>query len=149
MAQSVPAATSAHPSARGVVIAAVLAALTAAVANSLIRIAALTAGAEPSVGGMNEGAVLSLTVGGAVVGAVGWWFFVRFSRSSRRVLSILVPVVFVLSLGPLLAGGLAAGTPATWTAMIGLAIMHLVTIVLAVLLYRRFIRPTTTPAVAQ
>ena len=84
----------------------------------------------------------TLTVIGAIVGAIGWHVIAVRSRRATRLLAILVPVVVLLSFIPdvLLLGN--DSQPGTTTAgVIALMLMHVGTAAAAVLAYRRFIPP--------
>jgi hypothetical protein len=84
----------------------------------------------------------SLTVIGAIAGAVGWHLVVARSRNAAAVLRVLVPTVLVLSLVPdvlLLVSGSQPGT--TTPGVLALMLMHVGVAVAAVPAYRRFIPP--------
>ncbi|PZE64260.1 hypothetical protein DEI81_10975 [Curtobacterium sp. MCBD17_013] len=122
---------------RGVLVATVLAAVIGSIANAIIAVSALAAGADPAVQGLTPPAYITFTVVGVLIGAIGWALISR-ARSAGRVLAILVPVVLVLSLIPdvLLA---VSGGSAAMTAGVALGIMHLVTTAIAVPIYRVFL----------
>lgn len=83
-----------------------------------------------------------LTVIGAIVGAIGWRLIATRSRSATRLLTVLVPVVLVLSLIPdtvLLATKSQPGT--TTAGVLTLMLMHFGVAAAAVPAYRRFITP--------
>ncbi|HEX2288676.1 MAG TPA: DUF6069 family protein [Pseudonocardiaceae bacterium] len=85
----------------------------------------------------------TLTVIGAIVGAVGWHLIATRSRNATRLLTWLVPTVLVLSLIPdvmLLVD--KSSQPGTTTAgVIALMLMHFGVAAAAVPAYRRFIPP--------
>ncbi|WIB67410.1 DUF6069 family protein [Curtobacterium sp. MCBD17_035] len=122
---------------RGVLIATVLAAVIGSIANAIIAVSALAAGADTAVQGLTAPAYVTFTVVGVLVGAIGWALISR-TRSAGRVLAILVPVVLVLSLIPDVLLAVSGDSP-MMTAGVALGIMHLVTTAVAVPLYRTFL----------
>ena len=84
----------------------------------------------------------ALTVLGAIIGAIGWRLIVTRSRRATRLLTVLVPVLLVLSLFPdvmLLVTKSFPGT--TTTGVLALMLMHFGVAAAAVPAYRRFIPP--------
>jgi hypothetical protein len=84
----------------------------------------------------------TLTVIGAIIGAIGWRLIATRSRRATRTLTVLVPVVLVLSLLPdtvLLATKSQPGT--TTTGVLALMLMHFAVAAAALPAYRRFIPP--------
>ncbi|GAA2243687.1 DUF6069 family protein [Herbiconiux moechotypicola] len=113
------------------------AAVVAAVAvNTLISAVAAASGAPSDYGPLTFPAFTLFTVIGVVVGWVGWSLVQRRARHPRRVLTVLVPVVVVLSLVPnvlLLAIGFIPGT--TVAGVVALMLMHVVVAAVAVPAY--------------
>lgn len=113
------------------------AATVAAVAvNAAVATVAVAAGAPSRYGPLTFPAYTLFTVLGVVIGWVGWTLVSRRAREPRRVLSILVPAVTLLSLVPdvlLLAFRFVPGT--TTAAAVALMVMHLVVVLIAVPAY--------------
>jgi hypothetical protein len=124
---------------RGILLSLLFAGILAAVVNVVIGIATRAAGGDATVTGMMIPAEIGATIFGVLFGAIGWSIVRRAAKRPAGVLSVLVPVVFLLSLVPVIGFGVQSGTTAVWTAMVGLGIMHLVTIAIAVPVYRRFL----------
>jgi hypothetical protein len=83
-----------------------------------------------------------LTVIGAIIGAIGWHLIATRSHRATRLLTVLVPVVLVLSLFPdtvLLATKSQPGT--TTGGVLTLMLMHFGVAAAAVPAYRRFMPP--------
>ena len=82
------------------------------------------------------------TILGAIIGAVGWRLIVNTSAHSGTLLNTLVPSVLVLSLIPDVAL-LATDSTATQTTagVVALMVMHVVTAVIAVTVYRKAMPP--------
>jgi len=116
-----------------------LAAVAAAgLANTVIALAAVAAGAPSSYGPLTAPAYLTFTVVGVLVGYLGWRIVRRSAARPARVLRVLVPVVLVLSWVPdalLAALQFIPGT--TLTGAIALALMHAVVVAVAVPVYAR------------
>jgi hypothetical protein len=84
----------------------------------------------------------SLTVIGALVGAIGWRLIATRSRRATRLLTVLVPVVLVLSLFPDTLLLVSKSQPGTTTGgVLTLMLMHFGVAAAAVPAYRRFIPP--------
>ena len=84
----------------------------------------------------------ALTVLGAIIGAIGWRLIATRSRRATRLLTVLVPVILVLSLFPdtlLLVTKFQPGT--TIAGVLALMLMHFGVAAAAVPAYRRFIPP--------
>lgn len=110
--------------------------ILAVLLNVLVATVAVAAGAPAGYGPLAFPDYAGFTVVGVLVGWVGWRVVRRRARNPRRVLSVLVPVVAVLSFVPdvlLLAFGFIPGTTAP--AVIALMAMHVVTIGVAVPAY--------------
>ena len=108
-------------------------AVTAGVANALISLGASALGAEPT-GGLMAPAYLSLTVVAAICGAVGWHLINRSAAHPESVMRLLVPLILVVSFIPDVLVGLWSG----WLTAGALMLMHVATITIAVVVYRRF-----------
>jgi hypothetical protein len=132
--KNVPARTG-----RGILLSVLAAGVLAAIVNVIIGIAARAAGADSALGGMSVPAEISFTIIGVLIGAAGWAFIRRVAKRPGRVLAVLVPLLLVVSFIPDLAIGAQLSTAAAWTAVVGLVIMHVVTIAIAVPVYRRFL----------
>lgn len=136
-----------------IVLATVLAAVFASVANGLVALAGVAAGADPATTGLTPPAYITFTVLGVLVGAIGWRLVGR-ARAAKRILLVLVPLVLVLSLIPDLLLWLTAGEPAARTAAVTLGVMHVATAAVAIPIYLRVLplrrEPLTgsSPAVA-
>ena len=85
----------------------------------------------------------TLTVIGAIIGAIGWHLIATRSRNATRLLRTLVPTVLVLSLIPdLLLLAAADSVPGTTTAgVVALMLMHFGVAAAALPAYRRFTPP--------
>ncbi|MER5554673.1 DUF6069 family protein [Streptomyces sp. NPDC002793] len=106
-------------------------------ANTLVAVIALAAGASDNFQPLQPGAYISFTVLGVLIGAAGW-ALVRRRPNASRLLSILVPVVVVVSFVPDLAMLVSDYTPdADATGVVALLLMHVVVAVISVLVYRR------------
>ena len=123
---------------RGILLSTVLGGAVASVANAIVAFAGLSAGAEPTLPGLTPPAFITLSVLGVLVAAIGWTVVGR-ARSAARILTVLVPVLLVLSLIPNIALALTAGSAAVVTAAVALGIMHVVTVAVAVPVFRTFL----------
>jgi uncharacterized protein DUF6069 len=84
----------------------------------------------------------TLTVIGAIIGAIGWRLIATRSRRATRLLTVLVPVVLVLSLFPDTVLLITKSQPGTTTAgVLSLMLMHFGVAAAALPAYRRFIPP--------
>lgn len=122
---------------RGVLLSTLIAGAIASALNAVVALVSLAAGADPAVQGLTPGAYITFTVVGVLVGAIGWTLISR-ARSARRILAVLVPVVLLVSLIPDAALALAGGSAAL-IAGIGLGVMHVVTVAVAVPVYRKLL----------
>jgi hypothetical protein len=110
--------------------------VAAVAVNAVVAAIAVAAGAPADYGPLTFPAYTLFTVIGVVIGWVGWSIVRRRARDPRRVLTVLVPVVTLLSLVPdvlLLVFRFIPGT--TPAAAIGLMAMHLVVVAIAVPTY--------------
>lgn len=111
-----------------------IAAVIVAVAlNAAVAAVAIASGAPSTYGPLTFPAYALFTTLGVAAGWAGWVVVHGRSREPRRTLSVLVPVVTVLSFVPdvlLLALGFIPGT--TTSAVIALMLMHLVVVAVAV-----------------
>lgn len=110
-------------------------ALLASAINALLAIAGSSIGASGP--GLQPIAYLSLTVVAAIGGAVGWHLIDRFAERPSRVMIWLVPSFLVLSFVPDILIGATGGTGAGWLSATVLMLMHVATITIAILTYRR------------
>jgi hypothetical protein len=104
--------------------------------NSVIAALAGVLGAPAAYGPLTFPAFTLFTVLGLVAGWIGWVLVHRRASDPRRLLTVLVPVVTLVSLVPdvmLLAFRFIPGTTAT--AAIALMLMHLVVVAVAVPAY--------------
>lgn len=125
-----PAATLSKP--RTAVILVVTVAVAIAL-NAVVAAIAKAAGAPAAFGGLSAPAYVSMTILGIAAGWIGWRLVERHARDPRRVLTILVPVVLVLSFIPdILLAVLQFLPGATGTAILALVAMHLVVAAVAV-----------------
>jgi hypothetical protein len=84
----------------------------------------------------------TLTVLGAIIGAIAWRLIATRSRRATRLLTVLVPAVLVLSLFPDTVLLITKSQPGTTTAgVLALMLMHFGVAAAAVPAYRRFIPP--------
>lgn len=84
----------------------------------------------------------TLTVLGAIAGAIGWRLIATRSRRATRLLTVLVPIVLALSLFPDTVLLITKSQPGTTTAgVLALMLMHFGVAAAAVPAYRRFIPP--------
>lgn len=131
-----------HP--RSTFVSATLAVVSSSVVAGLLclGVAALAhaAGASTDFKPLTPVIFSSFVVIGAVVGAIGWSVVRRRAQDPQRLLTILVPTVFLLSLVPDILVGATDALPGTsWAGVIGLMGMHLVVTVCLVAAYRVFL----------
>ena len=116
------------------VVSAVLTLIVVAVAlNTLVAAVAVNAGASATFPPLTFPAYTTFTVIGVIVGWIGWRIVQRRAANPRRVLSILVPAVALVSFIPdllLLWLDVVPGT--TVAGVIALMVMHVVVIAVAV-----------------
>lgn len=114
----------------------IVTALVAVSLNAVIDAVATAAGAPSDYGPLALPAYALFTVVGIAVGWLGWVLVQRRAREPRRVLTVLVPVVVLVTFVPdilLLVFRFIPGTTAS--AVIALMLMHLVVAGLAVPAY--------------
>jgi hypothetical protein len=119
-----------------IVVILVVAVLVAVAVNAVVAAVAVAAGASADYGPLTFPAYTLFTVLGIVAGWVGWSLVRRHARSPRRALTVLVPVVALVSLVPnvlLLAFRFIPDT--TVPAVVALMLMHIVVIAVAVPAY--------------
>ena len=110
----------------------------AGLANTVIALTAIAAGAPSTYGPLTAPAYLTFTAVGVIVGYLGWRIVRRSVRNPAKVLRVLVPVVLVLSWVPdalLAALQFIPGT--TLTGALALGLMHAVVAAVAVPVYLR------------
>ena len=111
----------------------VVAALVAVAANSIVSAAALAAGADPSFLPLSLPLYGVFTVLGLAAAYAGWRLIRARVAHPARVLSVLVPVLAVLSFVPDTMLAIFAFIPGTTvTGVVGLALMHLVVLAVAI-----------------
>lgn len=109
----------------------------AVVVNAVVAAIAVAAGAPSGYGPLTIPALISMTAVGVLAGWVGWRLVQRRARDPRRVLTVLVQVVVLVSFVPdvlLLVTRFIPGT--TTGAVLALMVMHLVVAAVAVPAYR-------------
>jgi uncharacterized protein DUF6069 len=111
------------PTAAGVGLGLLAAAVVAGLGNALVALLVSAAGPGGVAKGLQPVEYVSMTIVGVLVGTAGWALVRRSARDPRAVLRVLVPVVVVLSFGAdlaLLAGGTSVLN------VVGLMVMHVV-----------------------
>jgi hypothetical protein len=122
----------------GLHVLAILAAATAAAVavNAAISATAVATGAPAGYGPLTFPAYTLFTVLGIAAGWLGWSVVHRRARAPRRVLTVLVPVVALVSLVPDVMLLLLRFIPDTTVpAVVALMLMHVVVIAVAVPAY--------------
>lgn len=122
----------------------------AVILNALVAMIAIAAGAPSDYGPLTFPAFTLFTVLGVLVGWAGWALVQRWVRNPRRALSILVPVVLVVSFVPdllLLAFRFIPG--AAPAAAVALVVMHLVVVGVAVPTYALISHSASAPRAAR
>ena len=113
-------------------------AIVAVLASAVNALLALLGGALGAEGpGLQPIAYLSLTLVAAIGGAVGWHLVDRFTSHPSRVMRWLVPSFLAVSFVPDILIGIATGTADGWLYAAVLMMMHVATITIAILTYRR------------
>ncbi|MEV7978771.1 DUF6069 family protein [Streptomyces sp. NPDC086519] len=116
------------------VVGAVLAAIVvASIADTVISLIALAAGAPDDFQPLKAGSYIFLTAVGIVIGALGWTLVRKLSQDPQALTRWLVPAVVVVSFVPdilLFGAGGAIGVGA-------LLLMHVAVAVIAVFTYRK------------
>jgi len=115
-----------------IMLSALIVALAAGIVNALIALGAVALGAEVA-GGLQPVAYLAFTVIAAIAGAAGWHMINRFTRRPASIMRWLVPAFLAVSFIPDIAVGVTMG----WLAAGSLMLMHVATISIAVVIYRR------------
>ena len=108
--------------------------VVAILANTVVSLAAVAAGASATYPPLTIWVYGAFTVAGVLVGYLGW----RLNRHAPARLRVLVPTVLVLSFIPDIAAlviGFIPGT--TTTGVVALTIMHLTTAAVALPVYSR------------
>lgn len=127
--------TNTHPDYRArtaISFSALIVAIAAGAVNALIALGATALGAGPA-GGLQPIAYISFTVIAAIAGAGGWHIINRRAGHPAKVMQWLVPTFLVVSFIPDIVVGMTMG----WLMAGALALMHVATITIAVLTYRR------------
>ena len=110
----------------------------AGLANSVIALGAVAAGASSAYAPLMPPVYLAFTAIGVLGGYLGWRIVRRASANPARVLRVLVPVALVLSWVPDVILAVVQFIPGTnLTGAIGLALMHAVVVAVAVPVYAR------------
>lgn len=132
-ASPLTAATAASKTKQGALLSAAI--IVATIANAVVAITAVLAGANTSVTALTPAVYAAFTIVGILIGYAGWRLVRRVARAPERAMAIAVPVVLVLSWVPdLLVAPRQPG--ATTTSVLALLIMHVVTAAVAVPVYR-------------
>jgi len=103
--------TSARP--RSAVLLGLAGVAAALLASTLVGTVAAALGADPDFAPLRPYVYLTFAAVGTIASLIGWVVIARRARSSRRLLTVLVPVLTVLSLVPdvaLLALGFIPGS---------------------------------------
>jgi hypothetical protein len=130
----------AGPTTRATVTGGAVAAVFSAIAAVLAGIIGKAAGAS-HVKELSAGALATLAIAGVILGTVAWtWIGNR--PGGHRLLTVLVPVVLVLSFIPDIALGLG-GT--AWSAVVTLMIAHAAVFAVTIPALIHWIPPRTTP----
>jgi hypothetical protein len=138
MTTRAPAASS-RPS-RRLVIAATLgvAAVVAVAANTVVALAAIAAGASSAFAPLTIAVYAPFTIAGLIAGYIGWRLVRGRARAPHRALTILVPVILVLSFIPdtiaMVVGFIPEGSV---TGYVGLMLMHVVVVAVGVPVFAR------------
>lgn len=111
-------------------------AIAAGVVNAVLALIGTSLGANGP--GVQPLPYISLTVIAAIGGAIGWHLINRFAPHPGRVMRWLVPTLLAVSFVPDIAIGIATGTGDGWLYAGVLMLMHVATITIAILTYRRF-----------
>jgi hypothetical protein len=122
--------------------AAILAAgaVVAILANSLIAVAALAAGANADFSPLLVYVYAPFTVLGLIAAYAGWRIVKHRARRPAAVLRVLVPVLTVLSFVPDTVLAITGFIPgASLTGVLGLGLMHLVVVAIAVPICARLV----------
>ncbi|MGJ4844889.1 DUF6069 family protein [Leifsonia sp. Le1] len=132
-ATAAPVATLSKPRVAVILVVAVAIAIAL---NAVVATIAKAAGAPADFGGLSVPAYVSMTILGVLAGWIGWHLVERHARDPRRALTILVPVVLLLSFIPdILLAVLQFMPGATGTAILALVVMHIVVAAVAVPAY--------------
>ena len=116
----------------------IAAVVVAGLANTVVALAAVAAGAPSTYGPLTAPAYLTFTTVGVLVGYLGWRIVRRSVPRPARVLRVLVPVVLVLSWIPdVLLAALQFIPGTTLTGALALGLMHAVVVAVAVPVYAR------------
>jgi len=122
-----------RPSVVSAVLTLIVVIVVAVALNTLVAAVAVNAGASATFPPLTFPAYTTFTVIGVIVGWIGWRIVQRRAANPRRVLSILVPAVALVSFIPdllLLWLDVVPGT--TVAGVIALMVMHVVVIAVAV-----------------
>ena len=116
-----------------IAVSALLVAVVASIVNAIVATIAIALGLDAAAShGLEAFSYIPLTVIGAVGAAIGWHLVNRYAPRPGRVLRWLVPLALLISWTPDIYVALDAG----WPNAIALMIMHTLTVVIAVLVFR-------------
>lgn len=130
---STPTSPLAYRPLPAIALSAALVAVLASIANALVATIAIALGLDAAEShGLEPFAYIPLTVIGAIGAAVGWHLVNRYTPRPGRVLRWLVPLALLISWAPDIYVALDAG----WPNALALMVMHTLTVVIAVLIFR-------------
>jgi hypothetical protein len=133
--QTMPATTASVPRTALLLVAAFA---VAGLANTVVALAAVAAGASSTFAPLLPPAYLTFTALGVAGGYLGWRIIRRITARAARVLRVLVPVALVLSWVPDVILAIVQFIPGTnLTGAVGLALMHAVVVAVAVPVFAR------------
>jgi uncharacterized membrane protein YozB (DUF420 family) len=110
-------------------------AVIAGAVNALLALVGSGIGADGP--GLQPIAYLSLTVVAAIGGAAGWHLINRSAKRPDQVMRWLIPSLLAVSFVPDILIGITTGTSDGWLYATVLMIMHVTTITIAIIAYRR------------
>jgi len=133
-----PTSTATRVGAGKIVLAGIVVAVVALVANTVVAQVALAAGASDDFTPLTPGAYGFFTVLGIIAGLVGW-LLIRRTTNAAATLRWLVPTVLVISLVPDVLVGFSDQAGVSWGAVIALMVMHVIVTVVAVATFTRLL----------
>lgn len=132
---AIPAQTASVPRTAVLLIAAIA---VAGAANTIIAFTAIAVGASSSYAPLMPPVYLAFTILGVLAGYLGWRIIRSRVANPARVLTVLVPVVLVLSWVPDVILAIVQFIPGTTlTGALALGLMHAVVVAVAVPVYAR------------
>lgn len=141
-ASTTAAETASTATTKRTVLVLVLSALAAAAATTIVAFTARAVGADPEFPPLQPYVYLTFAIPGLLAAVGGWVLAVRYVRRSARALTVLVPVLLVLSFTPDVALLLLGFIPgANLTAVVALMFMHVIVAASAVIAGRTIAPP--------